>query len=63
MFWSKLKSSEFLELFQKIETQSITIEALKLDLDLYKKKLRVAKKIDEPEDIKGGVILPEHGTS
>lgn len=59
MFW-KIKSSEYLDLFQKFELLRIQFEALKLDLDIYKKKLRVSKKIDpESEDISNKVLLPE----
>jgi len=59
-----INSKEYSELLQKFETLRISVEALKLDLDLYKKKLRLSKGIkreedEDNEDYKNSVILPE----
>ena len=60
MWLSKLKSAEYLELLQKHEVLRIQFEALKLDLDIYKTKLKVSKKIlPDTEDISSKVLLPE----
>lgn len=59
MFWKKIRSDEYLELLQKIETLRINMEGLKLDLDLYKKKLRVSKKLDPETDLSSPMLLPE----
>lgn len=54
-----MHSEEYLELLQKIETLRITIEGIKLDLELYKKKLRVKNKLEPEQDLSSSVLLPE----
>ena len=55
-----LKSSEYLTLLQKIEELRVKYESLKLDVELYKQKLRVKKKLEpDSEDSNRGVLLPE----
>lgn len=68
LFHKKIKSDEYLELFQMIESLKIAFTSLKLELDLIIKKLKFKYKItakdlkEEAEDIKDKVLLPsEYG--
>lgn len=67
MFWKKIKSSEYIELLEKINILSVKIASLEIDLQLYVKKLRASKGIKdlEPEqtDLNKGVLLPDNGTA
>ena len=58
-----IKSEEYLELHKDLEKLRISFESIKLELDLYKKKLRISKKLDLEEDTDqpniNKVILPE----
>lgn len=61
MFWNKLKSNEYLELHTAVERLRVSFEALKLDLELTRAKLRAKKglveKDQEPTSIKESVLL------
>jgi len=65
MFWNKrIKSEEYLELFKEISHLKIQLEALKLDVELYKRKLKAKKGLIEEKDedndkYKNPVLLPE----
>lgn len=67
MFWTKKKinTEEYLELKKKLESLRIEFESLRIDFELIVKKLKVkykiAKKDDEPEDLKNSVLLPDNG--
>lgn len=64
MFFTRkkpIKSDEYLELFKMFEALRISFEAMKLDFDLCKKKLRAKKGLIDEETEKNinDVILPE----
>lgn len=67
MFWLKktLESAEFSKLYQLYEEQRIKLEALSLEIQLYKKKLRARAGIEKEEKEEGeknpynSVLLPE----
>lgn len=64
MFWNKkhLDSKEYNKLLAMIEEQRIKLEAYKLDVELYKRKLRIKSKLDpeeETQNINNSVLLPE----
>jgi len=64
MFWSKktIESAEFQKLFSLFNNLRVEVESLKLDVELYKKKLKVRAGILKDEDKKdpyGSVLLPE----
>lgn len=64
MWFKKLNSEEYLLLHKRIEELRITMESLKLELELNKQKLRKRANLDEkdtPKDIYSGVLLPEDG--
>lgn len=63
---SKISSEEYLELKKDIDKVRISVEALQLDVDLYKKKLRSKAGIAKDEklesdskDLWGGILVPE----
>lgn len=64
MFWSKktIESEEFQKLFAMFNNLRIEIESVKLDVELYKRKLKVKAGLVREEDKKdpfGSVLLPE----
>lgn len=71
MFWKKkqetmLNSKEFEELFALMNRLRLDHETLKLELQLYIKKLRASKgvkdfqeKEENPKDLYNSVLLPE----
>jgi len=66
MWFKKIDSEEYLKLHKRIEELRITIEALKLELQLYKNKLRGKVKIEETDtakDIYNGALLGENGNT
>ena len=52
MFWSKktLESAEFIKLFKMVEETRIKVEMMAIELDLTKKKLKIAKGIPDKEE-------------
>ncbi len=54
MFWIKktLESAEFQKLYRMLEETRIKVETLDIELQLYKKKLRVKAGIDKEEEEK-----------
>lgn len=67
MFWNKIKSNEYLELHERIERLRISFEALKIDLELTRNKLKSSKgmKIKEEEETEknksASVLLNPYG--
>jgi len=64
MFWSKktIESEEFQKLFTMFNNLRIEVESVKLDVELYKKKLKMRAGLIKEEDKKdpfGSVLLPE----
>ena len=65
MFWSKrtIESKEFQELFAKFENLRIEVEAVKIELALYKQKLhkkagiRMKEEAEEEENHKEPTVL------
>lgn len=65
----KINSDEYLELKKLCASLQIELNALRLDLDLYKKKLRNVKGLDQKtpeerqhsEDLKSLMLLPDNG--
>ena len=65
MFWTKLRSEEFISLTKEIEVLKVKIEAMKTDLELTRLKLKAKKGIVQEEteqvdnkDPYNGVLLP-----
>lgn len=68
-FWN-LKSEEFLELKQELDSMKISLETMRLNLELYIKKLKASKGVadlqdigKESKDLKETVLLPDNGTA
>ena len=64
MFWTKIKTAEYLELKKLFENLKLEVESQKLELQLYVKKLKAKKGIseekeEEQKDIYKGMLLPE----
>jgi len=57
----QMQSGEYLELKKEVDSLRISLESLRLSLDLYQKKLRVRAKLDKEEDEENinKVIIPE----
>lgn len=51
MFWN-LKSKEFLELKQELDSLKISVETMRLNLELYIKKLKATKGVEHLQEIK-----------
>ena len=60
MFW-KIKSREYLELFEMFEKLRIKVEVVQLDLESYKQKMNAKKfpKSEEKKDLKDSMLLPD----
>ena len=65
MFWKKIKSKEYLELKQDLESLRIRFEGMQIEFDLVIRKLKVKYKIpikdkeeEETKNIKNAVLLP-----
>ena len=69
MFWDRIKSKEYEELIEMIGRLSGRVTNMELDLQIYTKKLRQAKglgdkeKEEKPEDLYGGMFLPDNEPS
>ena len=66
MFWTKIKTAEYLELKKLFENLKLEVESQKLELQLYVKKLKAKKGIseekeEEQKDIYKGMLLPDNG--
>ncbi len=60
-----LNSDEYIQLFKTLNELKISIETIKLEFELYKKKVRIKANLDESDksdkekDIYNSVIIPE----
>jgi hypothetical protein len=66
MWWNKIKSNEYLDLFQKYEKLRIEVDTLALDISLVKQKYRARiKAATQPEETEKnkseGVLLGMNG--
>jgi hypothetical protein len=50
MFFQKIRSDEYLQLKQLIDTLKLEVTSLSLDLQLYTKKLKASKGLNSKED-------------
>lgn len=55
MFWTKIKTKEYLELKKSLEALRIEFKGLEMDFELIVRKLKVKYKISKKDD------LPEEG--
>ena len=62
MFW-KIRSKEYLELFEMFEKLRIKVEVIQLDLESYKQKMNAKKfpkaQTEDKKDLKDSMLLPD----
>lgn len=60
-----IRSDEYIDLLKRIEKIAVEFESLKLNVELYKKKLKVKSKLleeeeeDKSKDLYNGILLKE----